>query len=119
MPGTRQKKVASDLEKVVAEFLNKQVATLFDAVIISVVRTQISQDLKDANIYVSIYNLSGKVDNEKIFFTIRDKASQARGEVAKKCNLKFTPKLNFIYDDGYAYEDRINKKIEELKKSKE
>lgn len=117
MAGTRQRKIASDLEKVVADFLNKQVATLFDAVIISVIRTEISQDLKDANIHVSIYNLSGKTDNEKIYFTIRDKASQARSEVAKKCNFKFTPRLNFVYDDGYAYEDKINKKLEELKKS--
>ena len=119
MAETRQRKFASDTQKVVAEFLNKNVATLFDAVIISVVRVEVSRDLKDANIYVSIYNLSGKNTNEKIFFTVRDKASQIRSEVAKKCNFKFTPRLNFIYDDGYAYEDKINKTIEDLKKSKE
>ena len=85
MAGAREKKIASDLEKVIAEFLNKEVAPLFDAVIISVVRTQVSPDLKDANIYVSIYNLSGKTNTEKIFFTVRDKAGLARSEVAKKC----------------------------------
>lgn len=117
MASTRQRKIASDLEKVVAEYLNKEVAPLFSSVVISVVRTEISVDLKDANIYVSIYNLLGKESNEKIFYTIRDKAGLIRGEVAKKCNFKFTPRLNFVYDDGYAYEDEISKKIEELKKS--
>ena len=116
MAETRQRKFASDIEKVVAEFLNKQVAPLFKSVIISVVGIQISKDLKDSNIYVSIYDLSGKNNNEKIFYTIRDKASQIRNEVAKKCNFKYTPRLNFVYDDGYAYEEKISKTIEELKK---
>lgn len=112
MESKRQRKVSKDIEKVVATYLSQEVAPMFPAVIISVVRSEISQDLRNVNLYISILDMGG-TGKEKIFNVIKNKASQVRQEVAAKCFLKWAPLLNFIYDEGTQASYDIERIIKE------
>lgn len=115
METKRQRMVAKDIERVVAVYLSQEVAPMFPSVIISVVRSEISVDLRNINLYISILDIGG-TGKEKIFRVIQNKAGNARQEVATKCKLKWAPMLNFVFDDGIEASYKIENTINQIKK---
>lgn len=84
--------------------------------LISVTKVKVTNDLKYAKVYVSILNSKSEKDTMD---TLKRSAGFVRTLIAKRINLRITPELIFEKDDSMEYGARIEKVIEDLKKSEE
>ncbi len=82
--------------------------------IVSVTRTEVTPDLKQAKIYISVLG-----DEDSLARTMEGLKSSngfIRNRLAANLNLRNTPELIFIADDSIAYGIRMTKLIDEVNK---
>lgn len=80
--------------------------------IVSVTRTEVTTDLKQAKIYISVLG-----DEDALARTMDGLKSSngfIRNRLAANLNLRNTPELIFIADDSIAYGIRMSKLIDEV-----
>ncbi len=85
--------------------------------IVSVTRTEVTPDLKQAKIYISVLG-----DEDALARTMEGLKSSngfIRNRLASNLNLRNTPELIFIADDSIAYGIRMTKLIDEVNKGVE
>ena len=83
-----------------------------DTAAITVTRVECSPDLRDANVYVSIF---GHDDEHASFIQLLNRKRQdITRMVIKKVKLKYTPRLQFHLDGSLAQGDHILKLLHEL-----
>ena len=67
---------------------------------ISVTSADVSQDLKFAKIY---YSVLGDADEKELKKAFRSAAPFIRSQLAHRLNLRITPELTFVRDNGIAH----------------
>ena len=77
---------------------------------ITVTEVRMSQDLKNARVYV--IPLGGK-DSEKIVNILTEFSYRIRKVLSKKIEMKFLPKVYFVGDKSFDYAEKIEKLIQE------
>lgn len=83
-----------------------------DTAALTVTRVECSPDLRDANVYVSIF---GHEDEHAQFIQLLNRRRQEITRmVIKKVKLKYTPRLQFHLDGSLAQGDHILKLLHEL-----
>jgi ribosome-binding factor A len=102
----RQEKVAELFKKLAAQYLVRESNT---SSLITVTRTDIASDLKQATIYFTV--LPESEENSVVEF-LKRKEYDFKEYVRKNVSLQFLPKISFVLDLGEK--NRI--KIEELSK---
>lgn len=83
--------------------------------LISVTKADVSSDLKNATVYVSIY-AKDEETTLRSFQIIKDNAGLIRKELAHTMEMRTVPSLRFLLDDSMVYGakiDRLLKQIEE------
>ena len=75
---------------------------------ISVVLVDVSDDLKYAKIYLSIYNND---DIDLIIKEINNKKNAIKFKMGNKLKAKYVPEIIFLKSDEYAYLDKMNNLI--------
>jgi ribosome-binding factor A len=79
--------------------------------IVSVLRADVSQDMKHCRVSVSVL---GNVDERENTMRVLDNASGfIRKRIAERINPRVTPDIKFVYDDSLEYGLRMDKLIEE------
>jgi ribosome-binding factor A len=104
----------------VNELVLRELGNIFTAVVspakpgclITVTGVKMSVDLRDANVFVSIYGKNAKAD-EIMAFLERQRAL-IQSELARKVILKNTPRLHFKLDETAANADRVMAILHEL-----
>jgi ribosome-binding factor A len=94
------------LKREIAEDLYRNFAgSEFDAAAITVTRVECAPDLRDANVFVSIF---GHEDNRDgmIAYLNRHRQEIIRLMI-KRVKLKYTPRLHFIHDESLEGGDQI------------
>jgi ribosome-binding factor A len=94
------------LKREIAEDLYRNFAgSEFDAAAITVTRVECAPDLRDANVFVSIF---GHEDNRDgmIAYLNRHRQEIIRLMI-KRVKLKYTPRLHFIHDESLEGGDHI------------
>jgi ribosome-binding factor A len=79
---------------------------------ISVTEVDTSPDLKIAKIYVS--TMGGQQEKDRILRILNSAAGFLRTGLAQKARLRFTPELNFVWDNSIEHGDRILRLIDEV-----
>ena len=79
--------------------------------LISISKVETAPDLKTAKVHLSILPFSKS--DEALVFVIRHKRV-IQAEFAKRIELRFTPKLNFVIDDTQERVSEINRLIDEV-----
>ena len=104
---TRQKKVAREIQRDLAEIIRGRGMAAFDGAMVTVSGMKISSDLSLAKVYVSIFP-SAKA--EKVMELLEENNRSLRGElghlVAKQ--LRIVPELAFYLDDSLDYVEHID-----------
>ncbi|HEY5653524.1 MAG TPA: 30S ribosome-binding factor RbfA [Pontiella sp.] len=77
----------------------------FEASAITVTRVECAPDLRDANVFVSIFGHEGERDN-MIAYLNRHRQEIIRLMI-KRVKLKYTPRLHFILDESIEDGDHI------------
>lgn len=82
---------------------------------ISVVKVDTTNDLKQAKVYISILSTQND-DVQTVFKVIKNAAPFIRTQIARKIEIRIMPELVFILDDSIKYGARISQLISELHK---
>jgi len=82
---------------------------------ISVVNVDVSDDLKNAKIYLSFYNNKEDFDPSEYFKELNKYKNNIKFKLGNSLKIKYVPKIQFLLSDEYEYYDKIDRL---LKKSK-
>ncbi|MBN8521880.1 MAG: 30S ribosome-binding factor RbfA [Alphaproteobacteria bacterium] len=118
-PTQRQLRVGEQLRHIIAETLIRghfHDPVLLDAGKITVSEVRVAPDLKNATAYVM--SLGGE-DMDAIIPALNDCAPYFQGEINRKTEMKFTPKLKFKIDDSFEKVQRLDSILNNLTYSKE
>ncbi|MCD8294608.1 MAG: 30S ribosome-binding factor RbfA [Clostridia bacterium] len=113
---SRTDRLSSEFQKEITNIINRQVRSSHPelSVIVSVTGVEVSPDLKNAKVYISVFD----TDKEKMassYKTIAGSAAQIRYELAKSMNrIRIIPQLHFYADNSAEYGDRINQILNSL-----
>ncbi len=112
MPSTRQNKVSRMLQKEMGDIFQHEVKGMFPGKIATVTRVEISPDLGQARIYLSVFPAMGNEDFEEL---MQKKTSHIRYELGNRIRhqLRIIPVLSFFLDDSLDYIDNIEKLLNE------
>ena len=78
---------------------------------LTVTRVKVSPDLKQAKIYISVFE---KEKRELVLERIQLKLGFIRSELGHRIKIKFTPELKFFIDDTLDYVEKIEGLIDEI-----
>lgn len=103
---TRQLKVASQLQRDMAEIIRQKGMAFFGGALVSVSGVKISPDLSVAKVYVSVFP-SAKAD--AVMQTLEENAKALRGELGAKVakQLRIVPEIAFFLDSSLDYVEHI------------
>ncbi len=108
----RQKRVGSLIKEEVSRLLIKVIQDSSSG-FITVTKVEMSNDLKTAYIYLSIF---GSEQKETIFELLEARKGHLRKSIASKVKLKYNPMLFFSLDPSIEYEAKIDNTIKKIKK---
>lgn len=112
MNSMRTQRVADELKRVLGDIFLKDFPVSHFG-LLTVTRVICSSDLRQAKVYISVYNKNSDF-RKKAIRHIRNKASRIRNILARKIVLKNTPKLIFFEDDSQEYAEKIERLIQSL-----
>ena len=103
------------LKREIAEDLYRNFAmTDFDAAALTVTRVECAADLRDANVFVSIFGHENERDR-MISYLNRHRQEIIR-LMLKRVKLKYTPRLHFILDESLEGGDHILSLLAEMER---
>jgi len=107
----RQQKVASQIQRIVATVLLRDVADPRIDGLVSVTKVEITRDLREAKVYISI--LGGKRPGPTTLEGIRSAGRHIQSEVAQNMAMRFAPRLTFVLDESLKKQAEILKLIDD------
>ncbi len=120
MKSLRGERLSAEYQKAVYEVISTKLKDKTDRIrgIVSITKADVSPDLKNAKIWVSVL---AKNDGEAAdtFAAIKENASTIRYELAHKMQMRTVPELHFYWDDTLEYGDKIDRLIKQIHKDEE
>ena len=74
---------------------------------------RVSQDLRNADIYLSFYNTEDDFDPNIYFKELRKNRNNIKYKLGNILKLKYMPRIKFLLSDEYEYYDKINRMLKE------
>ena len=104
---TRQKKVAREVQRDLAEIIRMRGMAAFDGAMVTVSGVKMSPDLSLAKVYVSIFPSSKA---EAVMAQLEEDNRRLRGELGRLVakQLRIVPELAFYLDDSLDYVEHID-----------
>lgn len=111
----KQKRIASDMARVISEILLEDAR---DNILkqITITYVEVTNDLSFAKVYFT--SLIDDLGHEELEREMKEASPFIRKLVAEKMDLRNTPKLNFIYDTSISYANNIERIIKEINEDK-
>lgn len=111
MESNRQKKIATVLQKDLVDVLQTAAREGLKGVIISVTKVQVTVDLSQAKVYLSVFPSEKR---DEILSGINENKTAIRHEIAQKTRhqLRRMPELSFYGDDSLDYIDSIDRALQ-------
>ena len=114
MSSHRHERVRELLKRAIGEAIRREIP-VGDAGLISVNDVDLSGDLRNARIFISV--LGNAVQQRAGLALLHKNRVRIQGLVAKEVILKYTPHLRFVVDDTVERGNRVLKLIEELERT--
>ncbi len=114
--GVKNERVAEEVKRYVGSIIKNELKDPRISEICSVTRVELSNDLRYAKIYISIYGNDEIKSNT--LSGLKNATGFVRRELSKKIKIRYIPEINFVLDESIENGIRISKMIEELKGSK-
>ncbi len=112
MESTRQKKIASLLQRDLAEIFRGAAASDFPGTLVTVSKVRVSPDLGLCRVYLSVF----PTDRSELVMTFcEEHAPKLRSSLAQKVRnqLRIIPSLYYHLDDSMEYEANIDRLLRE------
>ena len=103
----------------VNELLKRELGIAFERLVcpyvnalVTVTQVDTAPNLRNAIVYVSVYGDDSVL--EEVNRLLRRNRAEVQTIISKNCNLKYTPKLEFRYDERTAKADRVMQLLDQL-----
>lgn len=113
MASVREEKVNTELKRELSVLLRDIKDPRIPA-LTSVMKTEVTKDLKFAKIYVSV--MGSEEEKKNALKGLKSASSFIRREISRRLNLRITPELNFVIDDSIEYGNHILDVINKISK---
>ncbi len=110
MKEKREKRLNSEMQKLIYEILTTKIKESGITEMFSVSSVLVSNDLEHAKVYVSVFS-TDEAKKQATFEAIKASAPQVRYELGKVMRIRYIPKLEFLQDESFEYGARIDKII--------
>ena len=80
--------------------------------LVTVTKVDVTKDLQNARIYFSV--MGDQPDITNVTDALNRASGVVRRLVGQAVRMRYTPKIEFVYDDSIAYSDRIERAIQEI-----
>ena len=110
----RTEKVAEEIKHKLNTAMTKDLMELHLG-LVTISKVRMTADLKMAKVYLTF--LGNNFPVEKCLDKINFRKKHIRYLLGKNLKLKYTPELNFYYDDTLEYADKIQKLLNDVKKN--
>ena len=80
-------------------------------VMISVMSADVSSDFKYAKVYYSVY---GETDDKELAKGLKSAVPYVRSRIAEELNLRITPEITFVRDDGIRRGAHISELLKQI-----
>lgn len=107
----REKRLEKEFRKNIYELLTSKIKNPYITEMFSVTDVTVTPDLKNADIYVSVFSGSDEA-KQKTYEAIVSSAGELRTLLSREMRIRTVPKLNFKKDESSAYGAKIDKIIE-------
>ena len=107
MDSTRQQKIERQIQRDIAEILQKELADVCRGSLVTVTTVRVSPDLAYAKIYISIFPFER---NAELLAAIKEQGWLVRKLLGARIRnqLKVVPELEFFLDDSLEYIENID-----------
>ncbi len=112
MSKRRAAKIDGEMQRALGEIFLSDIKDPRFSKMAGVLRVEVTQDLKYAKVYVSIYDTPAKV--ESTMQALESGESFIRARLNDKIRLRRIPNLSFIHDTSIAESVRISRLIDEV-----
>ena len=109
----RLNRINEELKKEISQIISFELKNPDATGLISITKVKITPDLKYAKVYVSLLNSKNE---DKTIEALKNSAGFIRSLIAKRINLRITPKLVFEKDDSMEYGMKIDSILKDLNK---
>lgn len=116
----RTERLAGEFKKEIYNVINGQLRNKHPelSTVISVTEADIAPDLKNAKIYISVFD-KDEEKKHRTFDIISNNASFIRYELAHKMTIRTVPELRFFKDSSMEYGQKIEKILTEIENKNE
>ena len=104
MPSIRGEKINTELKRELSVLL-RDIKDPRVPMMISVMKTEVTKDMKFAKVYVSV--MGSEEEKKNALKGLKSATSFLRREISRRLNLRITPELNFVIDDSIEYGNHI------------
>ena len=120
MKSLRGERLSAEYQKAVYEVIATKLRDRTSDIkgIVSVTKADVSPDLKNAKIYISILGKTPE-ESEAAFRAIKETAGFSRYELAHMMQMRPVPELRFLWDDTMEYGDKIDRLIKQIHKDED
>ena len=112
MDSTRQQKIARQIQRDIAEILQKDMADTIRGSLVTVTTVRVSPDLAYAKLYISIFTFERST---AMLEAIKEKSWYIRKLLGARIRnqLKIVPELEWFIDDSLEYIENIDNLLKE------
>jgi ribosome-binding factor A len=112
----RIRRVSELIKQEVSEIVRRDVST-GNVGFITVTGAEVAADLKTARVYVSM--IGPKANRGAAIALLQRQRAHIQHELGRRIVLKYTPHLEFVYDDSLERGDRLLQIMDEIDKEKQ
>ncbi|AZT90189.1 30S ribosome-binding factor RbfA [Caldicellulosiruptor changbaiensis] len=110
----RADRVAEEIKKEISDIIQHELKDpRICAELISIVKVNMSKDLRYAKVFVSIFD-KNKDNITSTMKALENAKPYIRREISRRINLRFSPEISFELDDSIEYGARISKILNQL-----
>lgn len=110
-PVKRAVRVGEEIQRILAEIFSTGIQ-IPDTGLITVTNVELSEDLRNANVFISFLAQTGST--REALAAIINRRKEVRFLLGQELRIKYVPELRFSYDGSYERSARINTILEDL-----
>ena len=113
----RINRISEEIRKEISDIIRTEVKDPRIAEMLSIVKTEVTGDLRYAKVYFSV--LGTEEENRNTLQGLKKASGFIRRELGSRLDIHYTPELQFIPDHSIEYSVEISRKLNELHRNEE
>lgn len=109
----RAQRVAEEIKREISDIIMNGIKDPRVSGLISITGVRVSDDLRHAKVFVSIYG-EDDLDKNETYETLKNATGFVRREIGSRIRLRYTPDIAFVLDESIEYSINISKLLKEV-----